>query len=92
MITDIIDIRSSIVSGRFTNAELDTIQTAVTFARSQLARQNTGKFIKGSTVKFTSNRNGQRYNGVVEKVNIKNIIVRTPMGLYKVPANMLEKI
>ena len=90
MFTDLVDIRSTIVSGQLTNAELDTIQTAVTFARSQMARQNVGKFIKGSTVKFTSNRNGQRYNGIVEKVNIKNIVVRTPMGLYKVPANMLE--
>ena len=87
---DIVDIRSTIVSGQLTNAELDTIQTAVTFARSQMARQNIGKFIKGSTVKFTSNRNGQRYNGVVEKVGIKNITVRTPVGLYRVPANMLE--
>ena len=88
---DIVDIRGAIVSGRLTNAELETIQTAVTFARSQLARQNTGKFTKGSVVKFTSNRNGQQYNGVVEKVSIKNIIVRTPLGLYKVPANMLER-
>jgi len=90
MFTDLVDIRSTIVSGQLTNAELDTIQTAVTFARSQMARQNIGKFIKGSTVKFTSNRNGQRYNGVVEKVGIKNITVRTPVGLYRVPANMLE--
>jgi hypothetical protein len=87
---NITEIRSTIVSGGLTNADLDSIHQAVTFARSQLARQNTGKFVKGSTVKFTSNRNGQRYNGVVEKVSIKNILVRTPVGLYKVPANMLE--
>ena len=87
---NITEIRSTIVSGQLTNAELDSIQTAVTFARTQLVHKNTGRFIKGSTVKFTSNRNGQRYNGVVEKVNIKNIVVRTPLGLYKVPANMLE--
>ena len=87
---NIIEIRSAIIDGQYTNDDLDTIQQAVTFARSQLARQNTGKFTKGSTVKFTSNRNGQRYNGIVEKVNIKNIVVRTTMGLYKVPANMLE--
>ena len=88
--SNITEIRGIIVSGNLTNADLDSIQQAVTFARSQLARQNTGKFVKGSTVKFTSNRNGQRYNGVVEKVSIKNILVRTPVGLYKVPANMLE--
>lgn len=89
---DIVDIRSTIVSGQLTNAELDTIQTAVTFARAQLARQNTGRFVKGSTVRFTSNRNGQQYSGVVEKVSIKNIVVRTAVGVYRVPANMLESL
>jgi hypothetical protein len=91
MMIDIVDIRTAIVSGRMTNAELDTIQTAVTFARSQLSKQKIRSFAKGSVVKFTSNRNGQQYNGVVEKVGIKNITVRTPVGLYRVPANMLER-
>ena len=88
---NIIEIRSAIIAGQYTNDDLDTIQQAVTFARAQLARQNVGKFNTGSVVKFTSNRNGQRYNGVVEKVGIKNIVVRTPLGLYRVPANMLER-
>jgi hypothetical protein len=91
MISSLHDIQSAIVSGHLTNAELDTIQQAVTFARAQLAKQKIRTFTAGSVVKFTSNRNGQRYNGVVEKVGIKNITVRTPLGLYRVPANMLEK-
>jgi hypothetical protein len=89
---DIVDIRSTIVSGQLTNAELDTIQTAVTFARNQLAQQKIRSFNKGAMVKFTSNRNGQFYIGTVEKVGIKNITVRTPVGLYRVPANMLESV
>ena len=84
------DIRSAIIGGQFTNEELVSIQQALTFANSQLAQQKIRAFGKGSIVKFTSNRNGQRYNGVVEKVGIKNITVRTPLGLYRVPANMLE--
>jgi predicted HNH restriction endonuclease len=84
------DIRSAIIAGQFTNDELVSIQQALTFANSQLAKQKIRAFNKGSIVKFTSNRNGQRYNGVVEKVGIKNITVRTPVGLYRVPANMLE--
>jgi hypothetical protein len=84
------DIRSAIVSGQFTNEELVSIQQALTFAHNALARQKVRAFAKGSVVKFTSNRNGQRYNGVVEKVGTKNIVVRTPVGLYRVPANMLE--
>ena len=84
------DIQSAIVSGNLTNDELVAIQRALTFANAQLAKQKIRAFGPGSVVKFTSNRNGQRYNGVVEKVGIKNITVRTPMGLYRVPANMLE--
>ena len=90
--TDIVDIRTAIVSGRMTNAELDTIQTAVTFARSQLARQKVRTFNRGAMVKFTSNRNGQFYIGTVEKVNIKRVLVRTHTGLISVPANMLESV
>ena len=90
--TNIVDIRTAIVSGQFTNADLDTITQAITFARTQLARHNTCVFRKGDTVKFRSNRNGQVYQGTVDKVNIKNILVRTHVGVYRVPANMLESV
>lgn len=90
--TTLNDIRSTIFAGGFSNAELDEITQVVTFARAQLAKQNTRSFIKGDTVKFTSNRNGQTYQGTVEKVAIKNIIVRTGVGIYKVPANMLVAV
>ena len=89
---NIVDIRSAIVAGQYTNAELDTITQAITFARTQIARKNTCVFRKGDTVKFTSNRNGQVYQGTVDKVNIKNILVRTHVGVYRVPANMLEAV
>ena len=87
---DIVDIRTAIVSGRFTNAELDTIQQAVTFARDQLAKQKVRSFNKGAMVKFTSN--GQFYVGTVEKVGIIKLTVRTSVGLYRVRANMLESV
>jgi hypothetical protein len=89
---NIADIRSAIVSGSLTNSDLDAIQTAVTFARGQLAKQKVRTFNRGVMVKFTSNRNGQFYVGTVEKVGIKNITVRTAVGLYRVPANMLESV
>lgn len=40
------DIRSAIVGGSMTNAELDTIQQAVTFARGQLAKKQIVPLIK----------------------------------------------
>jgi hypothetical protein len=44
----------------------------------------------GANVQFTSNRNGVTYKGTVEKVNRKYIVVRTPQGGFRVPANMLS--
>jgi len=87
---NLVDIRGTIISGHLSNEELDTLQTAITFARNQIAKRNTRSFIKGDTVKFTSNRNGVEHRGTVEKVGIKNIVVRTHVGLYRVPANMIE--
>lgn len=89
---NIADIRSAIVSGQFSNADLDTITQSIVFARGQLAKQKVRSFNKGVMVKFMSNRNGQMYVGTVEKVGIKNIVVRTHVGLYRVPANMLESV
>ena len=92
MIASLHDIRSSIISGAFTNEELDDIAQALKFARVQLGQRNKGSLVKGTTVKFTDTRRGVVYNGVVEKVSVKNILVRTTTGVvYKVPANMLEK-
>ena len=85
-------IKADILTANLTNAELDTIQTAMTFARSQLTRQKIRTFNRGAMVKFTSNRNGQFYVGTVEKVNIKRVLVRTHTGLISVPANMLESV
>ena len=89
---DIVDIRGAIVAGQFTNSELDTIQTAITFARSQLTQRNKSTLRRGDTVKFTSSRNGQTYQGTVEKIAIKFVNVRTAVGVYRVPANMLEQV
>ena len=93
MIASLLDIRSSIISGAFTNADLDEISQAIKFARAQLGQKNTGSLVKGTTVKFTDSRRGITYNGVVDKVSIKNVLVRTTTGaIFKVPANMLEKV
>jgi len=83
-------INQSIMFGEFTNTELSSIMSAVQFARSQMTKQKIRSFARGDTVKFTSNRNGMVYTGTVEKIAIKYVNVRTPVGVYRVPANMLE--
>jgi phosphoribosylaminoimidazole carboxylase (NCAIR synthetase) len=85
-------INAEILQGAFTNEQLDSIQDAVKFARSRIAQKNIFTFRTGANVQFTSNRNGQTYKGVVEKVGRKYIVVRTAVGGYRVPANMLTSV
>jgi exosome complex RNA-binding protein Csl4 len=84
------DINSSIISGQFTNEQLDSIVMAVKFARNQLTHKNRGSMVVGSKVKFTSSRNGQTVIGTVQKVNRKFIIVNSGITAWRVPASMLE--
>jgi hypothetical protein len=84
------DINSAIMFGNFTNDELTRMIDAVKFARAQLTKQKTRTFQLGDRVKFTSNRNGLTYVGDIQKVKIKFVLVKTPGGLFNVPANMLE--
>ena len=88
------EINRAIMHGSFTNAELISIGDAIKFNRSQLVKQVKRSVTLGSTVKFTSNRNGQTYVGTVEKIAIKYVTVRdsSARGLWKVPASMLEVV
>jgi hypothetical protein len=83
-------INSAIMFGNLTNTELSSIIDAVKFARAQITKRQTCSLHVGDSVKFTSNRNGVTYTGVVNKVKQKFVLVRTNAGMYNVPANMLE--
>ena len=87
---DIKAVNAAIVSGIYTNDDLNSIVDAIKFARAQLTRQTTRTLRIGDTVKFTSNRNGRTYTGTVDKIKIKFVLVNTPQGRYNVPASMLE--
>jgi hypothetical protein len=89
---DINTINGAIMRGGFSNDDLNSIMDAVKFARSKLGRAKLRSFGVGDSVKFTSNKNGRVYQGVVEGVKIKNVIVNTQMGRFRVPANMLEAV
>ena len=89
---DLNQIKAEILTGTFNNAELQQLMETVQYARAQLGKTVVRQLQPGASVKFVSNRNGQTYLGTVEKVAIKNVVVRTAMGLYRVPANMLETV
>jgi len=83
-------INTAILHGNFTNDQLISIIDAVKYARAQLTQKNKRSLMLGATVKFTSTKNGLTFVGTVDKIAIKFVTVRTPQGLWKVPANMLS--
>jgi hypothetical protein len=85
-------INTAIIQGGFTNDQLVSIIDAVKFARSQLTQTIKYTLRVGDNVNFTSSKTGQNYTGVVMKVAIKYVTVKTVAGLWRVPANMLTKV
>ena len=89
-LTEIQQINSAIMFGSFTNTELESIISAVQYARAQLRKEKIRTFTKGDTVKFHSTKRGVTVTGTVTKVAIKYVTVKDGVMLWKVPANMLE--
>jgi hypothetical protein len=87
-----IDMERCIVSGVFTNAELDSIAIAIKFARGRLSVKTKRSLVIGDTVSFTSTKTGNTVTGTVQKIAVKFVTVRTLSHLWKVPANQLTKV
>jgi hypothetical protein len=83
------DIIREIRTGTFTNADIDNMFMAIQSARAQLGREVRRELTPGLTVYFRD-RVGHRVTGTVESIKIKNAVVRTASGRYRVPCNMLE--
>jgi small-conductance mechanosensitive channel len=85
-------INTALVTGSFTNDQLQSVVDAVKFARSRLAQTTKWSLKVGDNVNFTSSKTGVNYTGIVTKIAIKYVTVKTVGGLWRVPANMLTKI
>ena len=86
------EINRVIMHGSFTNDELTSIIDAVKFNRSQLSKTVKRSLMLGDNVNFNSAKLGRNVTGVVTKIAIKYVTVRTVNGLWRVPANMLEVV
>jgi small-conductance mechanosensitive channel len=89
---NIMDINTAILQGGWTNDQLSSMIDAVKFARARLTEQAKRSLRVGDSVNFTSSKTGQNVTGVVTKVAIKYVTVKTVNGLWRVPANMLTKV
>lgn len=84
-------INTALITGTFTNDELSSVIDAVKFARARLTQTTKFSLKVGDSVEFTSTKTGITLQGTVTKIAIKYVTVRTPQGLWRVPANMLTK-
>jgi hypothetical protein len=82
------NIIREIRTGSFSNDELNAMGRAIQFARAQLVQEVKREIRPGLTVYF-KDRYGSRIQGRVQSIKIKNAIVETANGRYRVPCNML---
>lgn len=82
----------AILNGSWTNTELMAMIDTIKFKRKQLTESTKRELKVGDSVNFTSSKQGRNVTGVVVKIAIKYVTVRTLEGLWKVPANMLSKV
>jgi small-conductance mechanosensitive channel len=89
---NISQVNQAIMHGNFTNDELSSIIDAVKYGRARLTRQIKRGLAVGDNVNFNSTKLGRNVTGVITKIAIKYVTVRTATGLWRVPANMLTRI
>ena len=89
---DIKQINSAIMFGTWTDIELRSMIDAVKWNRAQLVQQTKRSLRIGDNVNFTSSKTGMNTTGVVMKIAIKYVTVKTVNGHWRVPANMLSKV
>ena len=85
-------VNAEILAGNFTNEQLSSVIDAVKVARARLTETTKRSLKLGGRVQFTSSKTGITLVGTVDKIAIKFVTVRTPQGLWRVPANMLEAV
>jgi hypothetical protein len=86
------EINESIAFGQWTNEQLTSMIDAVKYAKARLGARTKAGLSIGDNVNFTSSKSGMNVTGVVIKIAIKFVTVKTAQGLWRVPANMLTLV
>ena len=89
---DIKQINQAIMFSDLSNDELMSVIDAVKWKRATIAKLTKASLRIGDNFNFTSSKTGMNVTGVVTKIAIKFVTVKTIQGAWRVPANMLTKI
>jgi hypothetical protein len=84
------EIKAAIISSNLTIDDLNEVIEAVKYARTQLGRQVARTISIGTNVRFTG-RDGRIVTGTVQGIKIKNAVVQTAAGRFRVPMSMLQE-
>ena len=85
-------VNSAIMLQTWTNEQLTSMIDAVKWNRANLAKVTKRSLTIGDNVNWTSGKTGVNVTGVVVKIAIKYVTVKTVQGLWRVPANMLTRV
>lgn len=93
-LSDIQQINSSIMFGKWTDIELRSMADAIRFAQVSLRKQVKRQLDVGVQVRWSSPKHTRGAHGTVTKIAIKYVTVRKDSDgtLWKIPANMLEVV
>ena len=83
-------INELILTSDLTDADINSIVESIKYIRSRNARLNLQTFRVGDAVQFKSSRSNQTVRGTIKKIASKNIVIDTPLGAWRVPANMVQ--
>jgi hypothetical protein len=86
-----IDEVTAFILTKATTEDLTDLVDAIKMRRQNLTKKTVRSLNVGDTVKFTG-RAGVDVTGTVSSVKIKNVIVKTPTGNWRVPASMLTVV
>ena len=91
---DIKAINTAIIAGNFTALDLASIEDAVRFAKSKVARVNACTFTSGTKAKLSHSKLGGTVIVTVTKVKIKkaDVTVDSTGARYSVPLSMLAAV
>lgn len=89
---DIKQINQAIMFSNLSNDDLTSVIDAVKWKRAFIAKLTKASLSIGDNVNFTSSKTGMNVTGVVVKIAIKYVTVKTAQGAWRVPANMLTKV
>ena len=84
------EIKAAIISSNLSIDDLNEVIEAVKYARTQLGRQVARTISIGTNVRFTG-RDGRVVTGTVQGIKIKNAVVQTAAGRFRVPMSMLQE-